>query len=166
MSAKVRQTRVKGNKVGIMGLEEALQEVSQNHAHSSEQEIKEALLSKLEKDNYIPPPAREDYAQAFYQEYCKYLGLEVKEEDSSSPSIKVLGPGCSRCDNMHQEIVDILAKLGLALEVEHITDPKEIASFGVMGTPALVINNQVKCVGRVPRRQELKNWLQEIQNSS
>ncbi|MFW6179218.1 MAG: thioredoxin family protein [Desulfohalobiaceae bacterium] len=162
MSAKVRQIRVKGNKVGITGLDEALEEVSQTHKDSSQQEILNALLSKLERDNYIPPPAREDYAQAFYQEYCKYLGLEVKEAGSSSPSLKVLGPGCSRCDNLHKELVEVLAKLGLAAEVEHITDPKEIASYGVMGTPALVVGNQVKCVGRVPSRQELEKWLQEL----
>lgn len=134
MTANVRQIMVKGAKVGIMDLDEALEQVAQTHKNSTEQEIKTALLDKLEQKNYIPAHVQKDYAQAFYREFCKYLDIPVQEESGQGSGVKVLGPGCSRCDNMHNEVMEVLAKLGLAVEVEHITNPKEIASFGVMGT--------------------------------
>lgn len=81
-------------------------------------------------------------------------------EDPSGPvQIKVLGPGCPSCDKLEQELMAVMAELNLPADLEHVRDVKEIACYGVMGNPALVINGKVVAVGRVPSKSQLKEWL-------
>ena len=64
--------------------------------------------------------------------------------------IKVLGSGCSNCQNLEKATREALAELGIEAELDHVTDPGEIASYGVMRTPGLVIDDEVVLSGRVP----------------
>ena len=73
--------------------------------------------------------------------------------------IKVLGPGCSRCDQLTRDVMAVAAALNLQADVGHVTDVVEIGKYGVMGTPALVINGRVAAVGIVPPRHKLKQLL-------
>lgn len=75
--------------------------------------------------------------------------------------IKILGPGCPRCKQTASVVMDALAEIGVAANVEKITDPGEIASYGVFGTPAVIINGEVKSVGKVPTKEEVKGWLKK-----
>jgi small redox-active disulfide protein 2 len=75
--------------------------------------------------------------------------------------IKVLGPGCATCNQLAQDLMTVMAEMNMAADIEHVTDIAEIGSYGVMGTPALVINREVKAVGSVPPKPKLKQWLQE-----
>ncbi|MCX7823580.1 MAG: thioredoxin family protein [Syntrophobacterales bacterium] len=75
--------------------------------------------------------------------------------------IKVLGPGCPRCKQTESIVMDALAESGIVANVEKITDPKEIASYGVFGTPAVIIDGEVKSVGKVPTKEEVKGWLKK-----
>ncbi len=75
--------------------------------------------------------------------------------------IKVLGSGCARCHETERRVMNALAQLGLAADVGKVTDVKEIMSFGVLGTPAVVINGKVKCYGRIPTVDEVKKWMVE-----
>ena len=75
--------------------------------------------------------------------------------------IKVLGPGCPRCEATERNVIEALSELGISANVEKVKDINRIASYGVFGTPALVIDGQVKCVGRIPTKEEIKKWLQE-----
>ncbi|MBC8458518.1 MAG: thioredoxin family protein [Deltaproteobacteria bacterium] len=77
--------------------------------------------------------------------------------------IKVLGPGCVQCDRLEQELMLVMAEAGILADIEHVRDIKEIGRYGVMGTPALLINGQVKSVGKVPPKNKLKEWLKEAQ---
>lgn len=70
--------------------------------------------------------------------------------------IKVLGAGCANCDKLERLVVEVLKELKEVAAITHIRDFKEIASFGVMRTPALVIDGQVKLAGLVPSREKLK----------
>lgn len=70
--------------------------------------------------------------------------------------IKVLGSGCANCNKLEKMVIDVLAEFNEKAEVSHVKDYKEIASYGVMRTPALVINGQVKLSGMVPTRDKLK----------
>ena len=123
-------------------------------------EIAQALLAKLKPRNYIPASAQEEYQKAFLREFKKALGEKV-EEARSGLSIKILGPGCPSCDRLEQTVMAVLVELGLPAEVEHIRDMQEITGLGVLGTPALMINDDVKAVGSLPTREALKKWLQE-----
>lgn len=74
--------------------------------------------------------------------------------------IKVLGPGCANCIRLEQLAQNAVAQLGLAAEIEKVTDYGEIMGYGILSTPGLVINGQVVSYGRIPSPEEVTNWLQ------
>ena len=74
--------------------------------------------------------------------------------------IEVLGTGCPKCKATVVNAQKAVAELGIQVEVVKVEDLMEIASRGVMMTPALVIDGQVKVVGKVPTVAEIKKWLQ------
>ena len=70
--------------------------------------------------------------------------------------IKVLGMGCARCNELEKRVRDALAELGIAANVEHVTDLKQLAAMGVFMTPGLVVDGKVVSQGKVPSKDELK----------
>jgi small redox-active disulfide protein 2 len=74
--------------------------------------------------------------------------------------IRILGPGCPRCHEVEKRTLDALAELGLAADVQKISDIKKIMEYSILGTPGLVINGNVKCSGRIPSFEEIKRWIQ------
>ena len=74
--------------------------------------------------------------------------------------VEILGTGCKKCHALEEQTRAALRDLGLTAEVEHVSDMKRIAGYGVLSTPALVIDGKVKCAGRLPAADELKKWLQ------
>ena len=144
-------------RVGITGLKAAIEEVK-SWRERPEEEIVQALLAAVQPRNYIPASAREEYKRAFLREFKKALGEKV-EEGSSGLSIKILGPGCPSCDRLEQTVMAVLVELTLPAEVEHVRDLKEMTALGVFGTPALMINDEVKAVGPAPTKEMLKKWL-------
>jgi small redox-active disulfide protein 2 len=75
--------------------------------------------------------------------------------------IKILGPGCSRCGELEKRTKKVLSELGVAAEVEKVTDIKRIMESGILSTPGLVIDGKVKSSGRIPRPEEIKAWILE-----
>lgn len=75
--------------------------------------------------------------------------------------IKVLGTGCAKCGKVYENVKKALEELGVDAEVEKVEDIDKIISFGVMMTPAVVINGKVKASGRIPSTEEIKKWIQE-----
>jgi small redox-active disulfide protein 2 len=73
--------------------------------------------------------------------------------------IKVLGPGCAKCQQTEKVVKEAVAEAGISAEVEKVTDMMKIAGFGVFGTPAVVINGEVKSVGKIPKKDDVKKWL-------
>ena len=73
--------------------------------------------------------------------------------------IQILGTGCAKCNALTQATEQAAQSLGLPYELEKVTDLKQIMSFGVMATPALVVDGQVKLAGKVPSVPELKKLL-------
>lgn len=74
--------------------------------------------------------------------------------------IKVLGTGCTRCQQLEKEVYNVLAAMDVAADVEKVEDIKKIMAYKVMNTPALIINGKVKVSGRVPKPDELKKIIQ------
>lgn len=145
--------------MGITGLKEAIEEVKALRERPDE-EIAQALLNRLKLRNYIPASSYEEYKKAFLREFKRAMGEKVVEERTGL-SIKILGPGCPSCERLEQTVMEVLVELGLPAEVEHVRDMKEITSLGVFGTPALIINDEVKGVGSLPTRDALKKWLRD-----
>lgn len=75
--------------------------------------------------------------------------------------IKVLGPGCPRCQQTEKTVKEALAETGISATVEKVKDALKIASYGVFGTPAVVIDGEVKSVGKIPSKEEVKGWIQK-----
>jgi len=73
--------------------------------------------------------------------------------------IKVCGPGCAKCKEVERIVNETLVEAGSEAKVEKVSDFNEIAKLGVFSTPAVVIDGQVKCVGKVPTKKEIMTWL-------
>jgi small redox-active disulfide protein 2 len=155
------QIRVGGTQVGIIGLTDVIADVAEDYSEKPDREVMTELLSRLSKRNFIPKSAREEYEKAFLREFRKFLGKPFENETSGGLEIKVLGPGCAQCDGLEKDLMDVMAETGIVADLEHVRDIKEIGRYGVMGTPALVINGKVMCVGSVPPRSKLAKWLRE-----
>jgi len=74
--------------------------------------------------------------------------------------IKVLGPGCANCNKLEKVVGEAVKELGITDPVQKVSDIKEMLSYGIMSTPALVIDGKVKFSGRVPSKDEIKKYLQ------
>jgi len=75
--------------------------------------------------------------------------------------IKVLGPGCPKCQKTEKVVKEAVAESGVSADVEKVTDLMKIAGYGVFGTPAIVIDDEVKSVGKVPSKQDVLSWLKK-----
>ena len=73
--------------------------------------------------------------------------------------IHVLGPGCPKCNQLAETATQAANELGIEFELEKVSDFDEILSFGVMMTPALAVDGQVKVAGKVPALDEIKEML-------
>jgi small redox-active disulfide protein 2 len=73
--------------------------------------------------------------------------------------VKVLGPGCPKCQQTEKIVKEALAEAGVDASVEKITDTMEIAGYGVFGTQALVVDGEVKSVGKIPNKADVKKWI-------
>jgi small redox-active disulfide protein 2 len=75
--------------------------------------------------------------------------------------IKILGTGCANCKALEKAVINALAEMDFAADVERVEDIQKIISYGVMRTPSLVINEKVVLSGRVPNAKELKEIIEK-----
>ncbi len=73
--------------------------------------------------------------------------------------IKVCGPGCASCEQARKVVEAALATRGVEATVTKVSDFAEIAKMGIFSTPAIVVDGEVKCVGRVPKQAEVEEWI-------
>lgn len=73
--------------------------------------------------------------------------------------IKVLGPGCKRCQATEEMVKAAAAELGLDASVEKVTDYAEIARYGIASTPGIVIDGKVVHAGGLPKEDDIRRWL-------
>ncbi|TSA06515.1 MAG: thioredoxin family protein [Deltaproteobacteria bacterium] len=119
------------------------------------------MLVKLKAGNYIPSSVEAEYKAAFLREFKKFVGEPVVEEETSALNIAILGPGCPSCDQLEQMVMAVLTEENIGAGVEHVRDVREIASYGMVATPALVINGKIKSSGRLPSKTQIKDWIKE-----
>jgi small redox-active disulfide protein 2 len=77
--------------------------------------------------------------------------------------IKVLGTGCSNCKNLEKATLSAIKEMGINAQIEKVEDIQQIMSYGVMRTPALVIDEKIALYGRVPSVVELKEIITKYQ---
>lgn len=73
--------------------------------------------------------------------------------------IKILGTGCSKCDKLEVNVKQAVKELGIDATIEKVTDIREMVAYGVMQTPTLVVDEEVKVVGKVISSEEIKKYL-------
>lgn len=70
--------------------------------------------------------------------------------------IKILGPGCPKCKKAEEIVRQAVAEEGVSATIEKVTDIMKIAGYGVFGTPAVVIDGEVKSSGKIPKKEDIK----------
>lgn len=73
--------------------------------------------------------------------------------------VKVLGPGCKRCQAAEEMVTVEAARLGVPVAIEKVTDYAAIAGYGIMSTPGIVIDGKVVHAGGLPKAEDLAKWL-------
>jgi len=92
-------------------------------------------------------------------ENCTSETMQNAESKKQEQGIKILGSGCSKCMELEKATRTAISELQLDYEIAHVTDFAEIASYGVMSTPALVLNGEVISYGKVLTVDEVKALL-------
>ena len=73
--------------------------------------------------------------------------------------IKILGPGCHRCNELEQNTKEVVKELAVHAEIEHVRDMKKIMEYPILTTPGLVIDEKLVCSGRVPSKAEVTTFI-------
>ncbi len=94
-------------------------------------------------------------------EAVKKAAVQASANTEAEASVKVLGSGCALCDQLEAATVAALGELGMDTSIEHVRDFAVIASYGVMTTPALVVDGKVLSYGKVLKKDEVKKLLQK-----
>ena len=149
--------RIGNATVGLLGLEIALVQLAGKDI--SEDEAVNYLFEQVSKKNYIPKQAEEPYKEALLKEYRRYHNLDTSKDEGIS--IKVLGRPCVVCNKLKLTLIDILQEKNVAADIEDIQDLDEIWRYGVINTPTLIINGEVKSAGIQPPRVQLEKWIDE-----
>jgi small redox-active disulfide protein 2 len=146
--------------VGLIGLKGAFEELKSEKGRP-EAELKAMLVEKIGRKNYIASSVRQEYEKAIFREFKKFLGEKVEEERGGFLEVTILGPGCYSCNKLEQDVMAVLSETGIQAGLNHITDPNLMAQYGILPTPALIINGKVKSSGRMPSKTMIKKWLEE-----
>lgn len=75
--------------------------------------------------------------------------------------IKILGPGCARCQQLEKTAREVVKKLGIEATIEEVKDIKKITEYPILTTPGLVINEKLVSAGRIPSAEEVISWVEE-----
>ncbi|EGB92261.1 redox-active disulfide protein 2 [Clostridium sp. D5] len=87
---------------------------------------------------------------------------KAKEAQKEGASVKVLGTGCAKCNQLEANVKAALEELGMDSTIDHVTDFTQIAAYGVMSTPALVVDGKAVAYGKVLKKDEIVKLLQKV----
>lgn len=157
-AAPSRTIRIGQSSIGLVGLDQALVEAASQGL--AEAEAMDFLFRRIKARNYVPPAMAEQYRLALFREYRRHLGLD---QDSGQGLIfRIYGPGCVSCNGLQSLVLEVLAAMNIGADIEQIHDPDEIGRAGILQTPALTINGQLKCAGLLPTRAQIEQWIREL----
>jgi small redox-active disulfide protein 2 len=153
-----RVLRVGKVTVGILGIDVALSKYGCDKTLAV-QEAVAVVFKDVLANNYVPATAAHLYRQAIEDEIVRLRsGGKIK---NSQLVIRILGPGCVSCNKLQSMVLEIMNELGVAADIFQVHDLDEIGRFGIVQTPALVINGDLKSAGRHPSPSQIEAWLRE-----
>lgn len=98
---------------------------------------------------------------------CDAETMQAAEKSKSiGASVKILGSGCAKCNQLEANTLEALKQLGMDTAVDHITDFTQIAAYGVMTTPALVVDGKVVSFGKVLKTDEVIAILKKVRQTN
>jgi hypothetical protein len=150
--------RIGKNLIGLSGLAEIFQELA-SRAFESPQAAQEELLRRAAGANYMPSGSRDDYGRALWGEFQRFKGEAAAAEAAAGLEIKVLGLGCSGCQQFYQHVLDILAARAIVADLQYITAPVLLKDYNVRSYPALIINGRLVLAGQSPAPAQLEKIL-------
>jgi len=162
----------------LMGVQETFEEVrSLNDAGPiSDEELAGKLLSRIKKKNYVPSGVEAEYKEALLKEYKNFLNICNKKdkdlkkknltknnskEEIINMQIKILGPGCKKCHSLKEAVKEVVSEMSVDAEIIEVTDANEISNYDILMTPGLVINEKVKVFGRVPKKKDIRKYIED-----
>lgn len=152
-----RHLKIGNATVGLLGLDIVLTKLLADKTIEREVAIND-LVDSISNQNYIPSGRENLYRVALAKEYDRLRSGQERETDNSL-TIRILGSGCVSCNNLQSMVIEIMNELGVAADIFQIHDLDEIGRFGVIQTPALIINGKLKSAGRLPRKSQIEEWL-------
>lgn len=87
---------------------------------------------------------------------------KAEKAKAEGASVKVLGSGCAKCNQLEAATKEALAQLGMDTTIDHVTDFSQIAAYGVMTTPALVVDGKVVSYGKTLKTDEIVKMLLKV----
>jgi len=150
-----RMLKVDKASIGLIGLDIALNKALADKITLDD--APEVLFQAVKNKNYIPAGMADKYKTALLREYKKLLGLEIEEDGDLV--IRIFGTGCITCNGLRDAVIDAMMRANVAADIDMIHDPDEIGRHGILATPALMINGQVKIAGIHPTPVQLTEWL-------
>jgi small redox-active disulfide protein 2 len=157
----VRQISIGGNTVGIIGLDEIFDEVRAMKI-AEESELKDMIFSKVKARNYVAPGQEDVYREDLFDEYQVHVGQKKsRTRKSGVTAVRVYGAGCPSCKMLDRMVMEVIAAKGLTVDYQYVTDNREIAATGILGSPALAINGKIVAIGNVPSRGQIEKILME-----
>jgi len=87
---------------------------------------------------------------------------KAEQAKTEGAGVKVLGSGCAKCNQLEASVKEALLLLGMDATIDHVTDFAQIAAYGVMSTPALVVDGKVVSYGKVLKTEEVVKILQKV----
>jgi small redox-active disulfide protein 2 len=166
-----RQIKIGQATIGLVGLDIALSQAiaydrGRTAANKSDrQETLAQLFKSVADKNYIPAGMRNAYREALTKEYDRLQGGEAAKDETLT--IRILGPGCVSCNNIQKLVFEIMHEMQVKADIFQIHDLDEIGRMGVLQTPALIINGELKSAGRLPTKSQIEEWIREsIENQN
>jgi hypothetical protein len=158
MADDITQVRIGKNLVGLRGLTEIFEELA-SRSWESPVAAQAEVLRRAAGVNYIPPGSRDDYGRALWREFRRFKGEAAEAEAAAGLEIKVLGLGCSGCQQFYQQVVDILAARAIVADLQYITAPALLKDYNVQSFPALIINGRLVLAGQRPPLAQMEKIL-------
>jgi hypothetical protein len=157
-AATSRTIRIGSANIGLIGLDLAMNEAAGREL--GEAEAMDFLYQAIKEKNYIPAAMKEKYRIALFKEFARHLHGDSGHDESLV--FRIYGPGCVSCNGLQELVIEVLADLHIAADIEQIHDPDEIGRAGILQTPALMINGKVKSAGLLPTRALVEQWIRDI----
>lgn len=158
-AATSRTIRIGTTSFGLIGLDLAINEAVNKKLNQAE--AMDFLYQAIKQKNYIPATMEEKYKIALFKEYEKHLQGESGVDEGLV--VRIFGPGCVSCNGLQNLMIEVLADMNIAADIEQIHDPDEIGRAGVLQTPALMINGSLKSFGLLPTRAQVEQWVRDVQ---